>query len=108
MSDRHPSLAQFVASNEEVVKTWIRNYDDINEATATLKMTMKATYKEVHPKKKEVPVLAVDLTMRFEEAKACTSIVAEGNRVLVESVKAAASRQTLSMKVIHHLRIQTA
>ncbi|SAM03626.1 hypothetical protein [Absidia glauca] len=60
-----------------------------------------AAYREVYPKKKKVPTLAVDLTMLFDEAKACTTIMGEGNRVLVESVKAAASRQISSMKEEH-------
>ncbi|SAM03624.1 hypothetical protein [Absidia glauca] len=64
-----PELAQFVASNQEVVKTWIGNYDNVNDATAALKVEMKAAYMEVYPKKKEVPTLAVNLEILFEEAK---------------------------------------
>ncbi|KAI8330861.1 hypothetical protein BC941DRAFT_383192 [Chlamydoabsidia padenii] len=93
-----PSLAKFVIDHEEVVKTWIVYYDSLPDATSALKNKMKMAYKEVYPKKKKQPTLAVDLTLLFAEAKTYAVAMAEGNKTLAESTKTASHQLAAVLK----------
>ncbi|CAO3593173.1 unnamed protein product [Absidia cylindrospora] len=55
-------------------------------------------YRNVYPKRKHQPTLAVDLTSLFAEAKAYAVAMAEGNKTLAESTKTASHQLAAVLK----------
>lgn len=85
--ERHPNLIKFCDEYKDQVKSFICNFESVENAKSNLQNKMDIAFTTVRGKNKRGPGIDIDLKALYAEARAMSSITATGSNTLAAAVE---------------------